>query len=288
MKKLLTFLFAAVAFQAHAQQFYTSLYGFRLGQYREAAKTELGSPFKSGKFDDGFEYEAFLLKPDSSLYIIFEYAAKKTDIIWSIQVSGTSSIKDIGFKNVKLGMDEAETKGLLGKPSAIENIGKYGHKWSFEKTNFSIELNKAGKLSSVKILDNSSELFPAGPDLKKIPSFDEIRNALRSNNISDISKLLSGDIEIYYKDSTYYFKKSILAEQISNYSKVFSIVREISTDLSTVETKDPDEYEENMRLTVGEDIKHVIKIKRGHLIKEIVLKNFAGQYYIYEINANAK
>jgi len=187
MRILLIFLITVVAFKANAQQFYTNLYGFRLGQYRDAAKTELGPPFKSGKFEDGFEYEAFLLKPDTSLYIVFEYAAKKTDIIWSIQVSGTNSIKEIGFKNAKLGMDEAETKRMIGKPSAIESIGKYGHKWSFEKTNFSIEINKAGKLSSVKILDNSNDLFPTGPDLKKIPSFDEIRNVLSSNNNSNIS-----------------------------------------------------------------------------------------------------
>lgn len=37
--------------------------------------------------------------------------------------------------------------------------------------------------------------------------------------------------------------------------------------------------------TLGEDPKHVIKILKGHKIKEIVLKYFGGQYLIYEINA---
>ena len=100
--------------------------------------------------------------------------------------------------------------------------------------------------------------------------------------------MLSGDIEIYYKDNVYYFKKSLSTEQTSDYSQIFSIIKEISTDLATVVTKNPDEYEENMRLTLGENIKHVIKIKKGHLIKEIVLKYFGGQYYVYEINASTK
>ncbi|MDB4924099.1 hypothetical protein [Mucilaginibacter sp.] len=288
MKRILTLLMIATTIQAHAQQFCTELFGFRLGQYREAAKTELGKPFKIGKYSDGFEYEAFLLKPDTSLYIIFEYAVNKKDIIWSIQVSGSNSTTDIGFKNVKLGINKTQTEKLIGRPSSTENIGEYGNKWVYSKTNFSLEVSKAGKLSSVKILDNSQELFPAGPDPKKIPTFDVIRSTLNSNNNSDILKLLSGDIETYYKGSTYYFKKPFLAEQSSDYSKVLSIIKTISKDLSSVNTGNLDEYEENMRLTLGEDIKHVIKIKKGHLIKEIVLKYFGGQYYIFEINANTK
>jgi hypothetical protein len=81
MKTLFTLLIIGLTLQTQAQQFYTNLYGFKLGQYREAAKNQLGKPFLSAKYDDGFEYEVFLLKPDTSLYIAFEYAAGKTNII---------------------------------------------------------------------------------------------------------------------------------------------------------------------------------------------------------------
>ena len=100
--------------------------------------------------------------------------------------------------------------------------------------------------------------------------------------------LLSGDIEIYYKNKTYSFEKSFNTEQVTDYSKMIAIIREISKDLSIVNTKNTDEYEENMRLVFGEDTKHVIKIKKGHMINEIVLKYYGGQYLIYEINANSK
>lgn len=271
---------------AIGQSFYTDLYGFKLGQYRETAKNELGNPIQYGKFDDGFVYEAYLLKPDTSLYIIFEYAARDTNIIWSIQVSGSNSTTDVGFKNATLGIDKIQTEKLFGKPTSIEDIGDYGNKWDYDKTNFSLEVNTKGKLSSIKVLDNSGELFPNGPDLKKIPSFDDIRIILSSNNNEEILKLLSGDIEVYKNDCTYYFKKSFKTEQNTDYSKMISLIKEIAKDLSTFNTKSIDEYEENMRLTYGEDTKHVIKIKKGHVIKEIVFKYYGGQYLIYEINAN--
>lgn len=281
---MICFLFLTT--HAIGQSFYTDLYGFKLGQYRETAKNELGNPIQYGKFDDGFVYEAYLLKPDTSLYIIFEYAARDTNIIWSIQVSGSNSTTDVGFKNATLGIDKIQTEKLFGKPTSIEDIGDYGNKWDYDKTNFSLEVNTKGKLSSIKVLDNSGELFPNGPDLKKTPSFDDIRIILSSNNNEEILKLLSGDIEVYKNDSTYYFKKSFKTEQNTDYSKMISLIKEIAKDLSTFNTKSIDEYEENMRLTYGEDTKHVIKIKKGHVIKEIVFKYYGGQYLIYEINAN--
>jgi len=288
MKKLLIFLFIAITSHVQAQQFYNSLFGFRLGQYREATRTELGTPFKSDKFEDGYQYDAFLLKPDTSLYIAFEYAANDTNVIWSIQVTGSETTTDIGFKNIKLGLGKSQAEKLLGKPSSIEDTHGYGWLWEYAKTNFSIEIGTKGKLSSIKISDRTNELYPKGPDIKKIPTFEKIRQTLTAGSNAEILNLLAGDIEIYYNDKTWFFRKPFRAEQTTDYSGLLAIIKTISKDLATVNTKNGDEYEENMRLTYGENIKHVIKIKKGHLIKEIVLKFVGGQYYIYEINANSK
>nr|WP_294948045.1 hypothetical protein [uncultured Mucilaginibacter sp.] len=287
MKKLIFFLILTIPFKSIAQAFYTGLYGFKLEQYRASAATELGKPFKSGKFDDGFEYEAFALKPDKSLYMIFEYSAEEKDVIWSIQISGNINSDDVGFRGLRLGMSKAEIIALLGKPSAIENVGEYGDKWVYDGTNFSLEVNKLEKLSSVKIMDTSHELFPKGPDVKKIPSFDRIRTVLNSGSNADILNLLSGDVEVYYKEKVYAFEKSFKTEGATDYSKILSIIKAISKDLATVDIHS-NYYEENMRIAQGTDARHVIKIKSGHQIKEIVLKYFGGEYYIYEINANDK
>ncbi|HKC69398.1 MAG TPA: hypothetical protein VKG26_14280 [Bacteroidia bacterium] len=287
MKKVFIFFALVLTIRFYGQTFYTELYGFKLGQYREAAKLELGNPIQYGRYDDGFVFEAYLLKPDTSLYIIFEYAANDTNLIWSIQVSGSNTTTDIGFKNAKLGLDKTQTENFFGKPSSIEDIGEYGQKWDYSKTNFSIEVNTKGEFSSIKILDNTNQLFPS-PEVEKIPDFKKIQQTLASKNKVDILNLLAGDIEIYKGNMTYFFKKSFKTELTTDYSKMFSIIGEISTDLSTVNPENADEYEENMRLALGEDIKHVIKIKKGHLVKEIVLKYYGGQYLIYEINASSK
>jgi hypothetical protein len=89
MKKLLFFLVLTIPFKSKAEAFYPALYGFKLEQYRVAVKTELGKPFKSGKFDDGFEYEAFALKPDKSLYMIFEYSADERTLFGASRFRGT-------------------------------------------------------------------------------------------------------------------------------------------------------------------------------------------------------
>ena len=289
MKRILTFFIIATALNAQGQTFFTNLYGFRLGQYREAAKNQLGKPFKSGKEDDGFEYEAFLLS-DNTSYVAFEYSANDPKHIWSIQFTGASSKIDPDFRNLRLGMAPTEVETLLGKLLSItvKDIGEYGNLLTYDKTNLTVEINKSNKLSSIKILNNSNDLFPKGPDVKKIPTFEVIQKTLNSGSNADILKLLAGDVKVYYKGETYYFKKSFLTEQTTDYSKVLSIIKTVSKDLVTVNVKSPSEYEENMRISLGEDIKHVIKIKKGHQIKEITLKYFAGRYYISEINADNK
>ena len=74
MKKLLLiFMIIAPLWNAMCQiDFQTRLGGFMLGQLRECPKNQFGEPLVSEKFDDGFEYEIFLLRPDTSLYMIFE------------------------------------------------------------------------------------------------------------------------------------------------------------------------------------------------------------------------
>jgi len=285
MRKLLLLLILSLTIQAQGQQFQFDLYGFKLGQFRDAAKNELGKPLQSGKFEDGFVYEAFLLKPDSSLHIIFEYAAKDTNVIWSIQVTGFNSSTDIGFKNAKMGIEKPQIENLLGKPSTIKEIGEYGQKWEYDSTNFSIEVNPKGKLSSVKISDKSHDLYPS-PDFNKLPSFELVQKTLNSSNNEDILNLLSGDVEIYIKDSTYSIRKSFKTEQEKDYSKMISIIRKISKDLSTVNPKNEKEYFESMRIALGQDPKHVMKFPKGHTIKEIVFKYYGGKYLIYEINTN--
>ena len=277
-----TLLLLLMLMKVNGQTIVTDLYGFRLGQYRETATNEFGKPFQQDKFEDDFEYEVFLLKPDTSLYIVFEYAAEKTDIIWSIQISGNNPTTDIGFKGFRLGIEKKQVEKILGKPDSKDDLGDYGEKWTYEKTNYSIEISKSGKLSSVKIMDTYSN---ETPDANKLPKFENIIKLLSSRNNADIARILDPGIEIYYKDQTLFFGKSLKTEIETDYSKIFQTIRKISNGLNKINTSDINSYEENMRLTLGQNTNHVIKIKTGHIIKEIVFEYINGQYLIWEINA---
>jgi hypothetical protein len=284
MKNITTtfILFFLTLLKVSGQTAITQLNGFQIGQYRETATNEFGKPIQSGKYEDGFEYEVFIIKPDTSLYMVFEYAAGHTDIIWSIQVSGSNTKADIGFKGLKLGLDKKEVQRVLGMPDEKEDIGEYGEKWSYDKTNYSVEISKSGKLSSVKIIDNYSSNTP---DINKLPNFDNVVKLLNSKNNADIASILAPGIEIYYKNQIMYFDKSLKTEIETDYSKIFQTIQEISQGLDKINTSDENSYEENIRLSLGQNPKHVVKIKTGHTIKEIVFEYINGQYLIWEINA---
>lgn len=279
--KTTTLLLFLTLIKLSAQTVVTDLNGFRLGQFREVATNELGKPFQQGKYEDGFQYEVFLLKPDTSMYMVFEYAAGDTNVIWSIQISGYNTTSDIGFKGFKLGIDKKEVLQLLGKPDKKDNIGDYGEKWNYDKTNYSVEISKNGKLSSVKIRDTYSN---KPPDVSKLPKFDTVIKLLNSKNNADIAGILAPGIEIYYKDRTLFFEKSLKTEIETDHSKIFKTIREISTGLDKINTSDEKTYEENIRMALGQNPKHVVKIK-GHKVKEIVFEYVNGQYLIWEILA---
>ena len=274
----------AVSVQAHP--YFTELGGFKLKQYREATQNELGKPFKSGKFEDGFEFDQYFLKADA-LYMVFEYSAVHTDLIWSIQISGTDATADLGFQNVKFGMDQTAVEKQFGKPTRKIDVGEYGERWEYDKSNFSFEINPKGKLSSIKIKDISNEVYPK-PDAEKISRFTDVLKILTSENNAEIAKLLAPDMELYRGSETLFFSKSMKTELATDYSKIFSIVRELSKDLKNTKTNDPDEYEEDLRISEKLTPKHVIKFKKGHKITELVFSYEWDEFLLWEIRVGGK
>lgn len=263
-----------------ANELILDLGGFQIGQYREVVKNELGEPIKTDKYPDGFEYEIYLVNPDTSVYMIFEYSPNNLEIIWSIQLTGKNYKTD--FKKVNLGMSSSRVNKTLGAPSRQIDIGEYGEKWEYDNTNFSIEINKNGKLSSIKITDESYRMFP-NVDVEKIPAYADIVKILNSKSNSKLKELLSPDIELYWNDSTYFFRNSIKEEVSHDRSGIFNLLKDLSRSLGEVNTNDISEYEENVRVNAGQDPMHVIKIKQGQAIKEIVFKYRFGKYLIWEI-----
>jgi hypothetical protein len=265
-----------------SQDIITELNGFKLRQYKEAVKSEYNKPFQVNNFDDGFVAEIFLIKPDSTAYVIFEYPSWNKEIIFSIQIYGAFKEIDPQFKNIKMGISEIELTKIVGKPSNSKEIGEYGKVLEYENTNYSFEINKSGKLASIKIVDNYNEIYPK-PNVEKLPSLEKIKSILNSNNSKNISEILSPEIEIYLENETLFFKQSWEKEINSDFSTIFKNISEIIKGINEVNSSDENQYEENMRLVIGENPKHVLKFKTGIRIKEIVMKWENGKYLIWEI-----
>lgn len=264
-----------------SQDLLSELNGFKLNQFREVPTSEFGEPLQKKTFDDGFEMEIFLIKPDSTAYMVFEYANWDKNIIWSIQLYGDDKDLKPDFKNLKMGMFKENIIEKIGKPSDIKSVGEYGEVMKYENTNYSLEINKQNKLSSIKIKNLYSKYY-LKPKAEKIPSFEFILEKLKGNN-QKISKILSPGIEVYKDNKVIFFENSWRNEVENDLSGIYSLIRESIVGLEKVNTSDLDEYEENMRLTLNQDIKHVLKFKKHPKIQEIVLKWELGEYLIWEI-----
>lgn len=267
----------------HSQDFAIELNGFRLNQYKDAPLNEFGQVVQTETYDDGFQYEVFFVDPDSTVYMIFMYPPPNRKTIWSIQLSGWYEGFDTGFKNLKLGMSKKEVKEILGEPSTVEDIGEYGSMWSYEQTNYSVEISLDGKLSSIKIMDSSSEFF-TGDDETSPPSFDKYFSDLGSGNRERITQLLAPDMEIYKNDSVFSFTRSISSEIKTDYSGIFRLIDELYIRLKNIDPENPDQYEENVRVSLNHDPMHVAKIRLKDSYSEIVFKEMFGEYLIWEID----
>ncbi len=267
--------------KTNGQKCETDLYGFQIGQYRETASNEFGKSYKHDKFEDGYVYEAFIIKPDTSLYIVFEYAAEDTGIIWSIQITGTNTATDLGFHNLKLGVPEAHIISLFGKPTEIVDIGEYGKRLDYDSSNYSFEINPKGVLSSIKIKNTwSSKDLKLGSDT---PSFKKIVKAFTSSSNKEISAMVAPDLEIYEGKKAIFFKRNMGSEIENDKSGVFRLIKKISRNLENINTKDTTVYDENLRLYENGGSSYVIKIYKGSAIKEIVLRYINGRYKVWEI-----
>ena len=284
MKRALpVFLLLQAMLQVSAQKldFQESLNGFMLGQYRDAARTSYKEPLIVDVHEDGVEYEIYLLKPDTSLYMIFEYAPQSRDLIWSIQVFGKGYDPD--FMGLTLGMSESEVTEIMGRnPDFTKSAGQYGKQIAYDSCNYSFEINPSGELSSIKLIDESYLYFTGSTD-EQPPRFSEIKSLLNAEENAEIAEILAPDLEVYVGDTVYYFKSSFQAEMATDYSGIFELIRQYASELEEIVEGNQEAYEQNIRLSVGSNPMHVIKFTDSYRIRELVFKYQYDRYMLWEI-----
>ncbi len=261
----------------------TDLNGFRLKQYRSAVANELGEPDRGGPMGDDIEYEAFFLSEEPLLYMVFQYRSELDEVVWSIQMTGNDSRVDLGFKGLRFGMPEADVLKALGSPSRKADAEEHGTRWEFDTANYSVEINTEKKLSSIRIVDDATGTSP--PDVKKIPDIIKLIPVLTSGSNAEIAAVIAADMELYEKEDTKYFRRSMRNEIATDASKIFADIRRLAAELRNVNFGSEAEYEENGRFRYGVDVMHVAKFKKTKAVREIVFQWNRDRWLIWEFNA---
>ncbi|MBT3647032.1 MAG: hypothetical protein HN542_02195 [Flavobacteriales bacterium] len=276
------FLCVLISCEGWSQEIVTTLNGFSLGQFREIPSNSLRGVLKKDRFEDGFEYEIHLVEPDTSVYMIFEFASHDLVTIWSAQLTGKKEGFPCGFKDLTLGMSAKNIKKLLGVPSEIESAGEYGEKWSYENTNYSLEITPMKTLGGIKIIDMSNDFYP-NVLTERIPPPKVWMNLISSEDRKAVASVVSPGIEVYQGDSLYFFRNSMKEEIESDPSGVFTRIKEAYKVVSGIDVSDTLSYEENVRLALGVDPLHVVKARLDDRYVELVFKFMFGKYLIWEI-----
>ncbi len=275
---LFTFIVLFSVAPLSAQSLARDLNGFRLGQYRAATHREFGDPGQQGSMDGDLIYEAFLIKEEPMLYMVFQYQESEPEVIWSIQITGSDTTHDPGFKGLKFGMSPAETEKRLGKPDRRIEVGEHGTRWEYDGANYSVEIDPEKKLSSIRIVNERTK----EPDVKSLPTFRDMVKKLQSGTNAELAELLAPDMEVYEAGKVISFGWPLRTEIAQDKSGVFASIRRLSKELSNVDSSKTEQYEENMRFRLGRDAQHVIKLKKLKAISEIAFTWNGERWQIWE------
>lgn len=265
---------------AQTKEFVDTLNGFRLHQLKSVPSQVFGQPFQTGKLENGLTYEAFVIDQKHGCYMVFEYSR---GMIRSIQYSGQKS-KPF-FKGLALGSTAENVLKKLGQPyKKVSLDAEYGEAWNYyQDQNYSIEIAPSGKLSSVKIIDNSARLFPEA-SMTAVDTMEKIFSQLRTKNKKMASSIIDPAIEIYLPNKNILaFNQSWETELKKDASGVYKFLFDKKKGVLALDKKPAIKYVENLRVMEKTAPLIVYKFNEAAPIKEIVLKESLGQWLIYEI-----
>lgn len=259
----------------------TELAGFLIGQQRTAVHKQLGPPIQRNPSEDGWIYEFHTLKPDTSVYALFKYAQWDTTRIYAIQISGDRYDEMVPFRGLRLGASKAEVDRLLGKPDKVETIEDppmdlyyYPHK------NFSVNINKQGKLFGIQIFGNILKNKAASS-----PSSGFFRRAVQSGNLDSLLIALSPDVEIHRQGKIIQFTGSARLELKNKDSELTRALLGDTESVWYVFSKERAEGTPELKATMQDNEWVTIdKFFDSSVISEVVFKTHAGRWKVASIH----
>lgn len=252
------------------------LNGFRLLQIRAAVENSLGKPFNISKTNYSTVEE---YKVDSDACMVFEYSNDLPNNVASIQLTGHTD-KVIPFKGLRLGADLQKVNEVLGKPSQIDGIeSPQVSMYSYEGTNYSVEMDADGKLYSIRIF-LPKDIIQTGNEPFK--SYKIFKALVIGRDIPGIIELLRPDVEIYKNGHVLYINKKY-ADFAASPDKdiIAAILGETDSVLAEIRESEP---EGELRLIMNFGVGEVYKFYKGRILKEIVFFPYNGKHRVYEIS----
>jgi hypothetical protein len=195
MKKLVAFLVFGIQ-SSYAQQVTgeIELAGFQLGQLRTAIHHQLGAPIEKEITDDKWIYEFHLIKPDTSVYGLFKYAAWDTTRLYGFQLNGDSYEEMHPFKGFKIGFSKDKANQILGEVNHTKKIDDPPLIVQYYKDkNYSIEIDPDGKIFGIHIFGDVLETKPR--DLK--PTLHSFHDAVVKKSADSLLANLAPDVIIH-------------------------------------------------------------------------------------------
>lgn len=257
------------------------LNGFLLGQYAQAPDRAFGKPAQVGTDEDHWTYRAYLFDEKYGAYMAFRFPPDDHQRMLSIQIAGNAGTPMRPFLGLVIGDDKQKVLQALGNPEKIEPEKEYPvDLYTYANRNYSVEINRKGKLSSIQIMGYAgfAEKPPSG-----LPDIEGLRRFIVNHDIDGLLTVLAGDLEIYRGDHAYSFSQSARAELADQETEIGQLLFGDKAGLLAAFTAERFDPDEQIRLYEKAPPGCVVKFAHSKIVREVVYKAEAGSWKVWEI-----
>jgi len=259
----------------------TELNGFLLGQYAKAPDGTFGKPTESRITEDQWTYRAYVFDKEHQGYMVFKFPAHDAQPMLSIQIAGDAGTPMRPFLGLVLGDDKKKVQDALGPPAKIEAEKDYDvDLYTYTDRNYSIEVNRQGKLSSIQLMGYAGFAEQPTPSM---PDAETLRKYVVRRDVDGLLSLLAGDLEIYRADHTCDFVRAARAEIADQKSEISRLLLGDKGSLRVAFTTERFEPDPQLRVYTEAPPGSVVKFPHSKIVEEVVYKVEAGAWKVWEI-----
>jgi hypothetical protein len=199
----------------------------------------------------------------------------------SIQIAGNVGTPMRPFLGLLLGDDKLKVQRALGDPTRIEpEEAYYVDLYTYADRNYSLEINRAGKLSSIQIMGYAG--FDKRPS-SAVPDVESFRKLVVNRDVDGLLAALAGDLEIYQGDRTYDFSQSARAVFADPKSEISRLLLGDEGSLRAAFTTEKFEPDAQIRLYEKGPPGSAVKFAHSKIVQEVVYKAEGGAWKVWEI-----